>query len=398
MFTALRHRNFKIYLSGQLVSLIGTWMQQLATSWLVYRLTNSPFWLGVSMFASMAPSFFLGLFAGVAVDRINRHKLLLWTQSLLAAQALILAGLSFTHTAKLEFLILLNVVAGVINAFDMPGRQAFVAQMVTDRRDLPNAIALNSMVMNGTRLIGPAIAGATIAVAGESICFLLNAISYLAVLLALRLMKFEKIPPAPPHTHWAKSLKAGYHAAFGNPSIRRILFLLGFNSLIGMHYNTLFPALAAQTLKGGAGALGAITAAAGCGSLVGALFLARRESAQGMEKLLGRSGVVFGLALLATSRTQSLTTMLPCLFVAGLGVMILLAGSNTVIQTLTEDDKRGRTMSFFTFSIMGVAPFGSLLIGWLAQKMGIPGALALSGTLSVAGAATYLRQTHRRVG
>jgi MFS family permease len=401
MFSALRHRNFRLYVSGQSVSLIGTWMQQLATSWIVYRLTSSPLWLGISMFSTQLPTSLFGWMAGVLVDRVNKQKLLLWTQVLAGVQALLLAILTLTGRINLAEIIAMNLVLGCVNAVDMPLRQSFVIQLIGSREDLPNAIALNSSVMNGTRLIGPALAGATIAAAGEGICFLLNALSYVAVVAAITMMSFpesESGADRPDDTaeDWIKSLRAGVRTAFAPGPIRPMLIFLAFVSLTGMNYNTLFPALAIRVnATGGAAALGAVTSASGLGALAGALYMARRKGTHGLADLSGRAACVFGLALGAVAWVRSYPVLLVAVFAAGLSLLLILAGGNTLIQTSVEDSKRGRVMSIFSFSLLGVAPFGSLLMGWLAEHLGLTAALALNGALCIVGGAYYLRHHPR---
>jgi MFS family permease len=390
MFSALKHRNFRLYLAGQSVSLIGTWMQQLATSWLVYRMTSSPLWLGISTFSTQIPMFVFGLFGGVYVDRVNRHRLLFWTQALAAVQALILAVLALYGVLNLAEIIGLNLVLGIVNAVDMPARQAFVVELV-DRRDLSNAIALNSSVMNGTRLVGPAIAGLTIGIFGEGACFLLNALSYVAVLVALGLMVVTPRKLKASKDNVWESLKDGFSATFGNPSIRVILSLIAFMSMFGMPYMTLFPALAAKVPGGGAHTLGWIASTGGLGALVGSIYLARKGSAL-LGRVIGVSSLTFGLFVILLSQAHAFGWMLACVFFTGLGIMLQASAGNTVIQTLVEDEKRGRVMSFFSFSILGIAPFGSLLIGAAAQKLGLESTLLLSGVLCVAGALVFMQK------
>jgi MFS family permease len=395
MFNALQHRNFRLYLSGQFISLIGTWMQQLATSWIVYRLTNSPLWLGISMFSTQLPTSLFGWMAGVVVDRVDKRKFLLWTQALAGLQAAALAVLALSDRITLADVIALNLVLGCLNAIDLPLRQSFVVQMIGRREDLPNAIALNSSVMNGTRLIGPAIAGVTIAAFGESLCFVVNAVSYLAVIAALFMMKLD------PHAHaratqtteaWLQSLRTGIKASFAPGPIRSMILFLAFIGLTGMNYNMLFPALAVRASGAGANALGAVTAASGLGALAGALYMARRKDVRGLAQLAGHSSWIFGIGLAAIAWTHSFPLLLAGVFMTGLSMMLVLAAGNTLIQTTVEDDKRGRVMSIFTFALLGIAPFGSLVLGWLAEHMGLTSALALNGALCVLGAAVYLKR------
>jgi MFS family permease len=268
--------------------------------------------------------------------------------------------------------------------------------MISDKKDLPNAIALNSSVMNGTRLIGPALAGVAIAAFGEGTCFFLNGVSYIAVLIALLMMEFKSVEQIVQRKERLfDSLRVGFHSALDFPPIRNILLLVAFTSLFGLVYATLFPALVKESLNGGADALGTITAASGFGALAGTLYLTRRKDVKHMGKLLGQCGLLFGIALIAVSQARTLPFMIVGMFFTGLGMMVQLACSNTVIQTLVEDDKRGRVMSFFTFSMLGVAPFGSLLMGWLAQKMGVSHALVLEGALCAAGSLYYLKGVSR---
>ena len=365
-------------------------MQQLATSWMVYRMTSSPLWLGISTFSSMIPMFLLGLFAGVFVDRMNQHRVLLWTQSLAAVQALILATLTFTGKINLAELITLNIALGVINCFDMATRQAFVVQMLDDRRDLPNAIALNSTVMNGTRLIGPALAGVAISLLGEGWCFLLNSLSYVAVLFALLVMKV----PSQAHHHEGQkligSLKAGFEFAFKNPTIRGVLLLLSFMSMFGMPFTTLFPALAERVPGGGAKALGLITGTSAAGALLGAIYLTRQHGKPLLGRLIGFAGLTFSTFLILLAGTKTYALLLPCIFMTGGGMMLMLACGNTVMQYLVKDDMRGRVMSFFNFSLLGIVPFGSLLMGAVAQRIGVVPSLYASGTICLIGSVIFL--------
>ncbi len=329
-------------------------MQQLATSWMVYRMTGSPLWLGISAFSSMIPMFLFGLFAGVFVDRMNQHRVLIWTQSLAAVQALILAVLTFSGKITLAELISLNLVLGVINCFDMATRQAFVVQMLEDKRDLTNAIAVNSTVMNGTRLIGPALAGVAISLLGEGWCFLLNSLSYVAVLGALMAMKVPRQTHHHEGTKLLESLKIGFNFALKNDSIRRVLFLLSFFSMFGLPYNTLFPALAKKIAGGDANALGFITGSAAAGALLGALYLTRKTGAPLLGKVIGYASVLFSLSLLFLASTHTYLLMLPCVFLTGVGMMLMLASGNTVIQYLVKNEMRGRVMSFFTNQFISI--------------------------------------------
>ena len=372
LFPALKHRNYKIYRTGQMVSLVGTWMQQLAMSWMVYRLTNSAFWLGIAGFSSQIPMFFFGLFAGLIVDHVDRHKLLVWTQSLSALQAFTLAFLTISGRINLTDLIVLNFSLGLINCFDITGRQSFVIQMVKDRADLPNAIALNSSVVNLTRLIGPAIAGAAIASLGEGMCFLLNGASYLAVLLALFSIRVDKInSPRFDVKKIFKNIEEGYHATFKNESIRSIIILAAIISFFGSPFINILPAVAAKLPNGGAKTLGWISAATGLGSLVAALFLALKKGPPKLAGVIGAGAVIIGIFLISLGKSDSLPLVVISVFFSGMGLMLQLSASNAAIQILVRDDLRGRVFSFFTLAMFGAGPFGSLLMGYCGEHFGL---------------------------
>jgi MFS family permease len=393
MFPALKHRNYKIYLSGQMISLVGTWMQQLAMSWMVYRLTNSAFWLGFAGFSSQIPMFFFGLFAGVIVDHVDRHKLLLWTQSLSALQAFTLAFLTLTNRINLTELIVLNFSLGLINCFDITGRQSFVIQMVKDKNDLPNAIALNSSVVNLTRLIGPAIAGAAIATLGEGVCFLLNGASYLAVLIALFSIKVEKVKPL----HFDikkifKTMEEGYHATFSNESMRAIIIFAAIISFFGSPFINILPAVAAKLPNGGAKTLGWISAATGFGSLIAALFLALRNGPPKLAGVIGMGGILMGVFLISLSQSHSLPFVIFSVFFSGMGLMLQLSASNAVIQILVRDDLRGRVFSFFTLAMFGAGPFGSLLMGYTGEHFGLNYTFMVSGLMCIVGSFYFYKK------
>lgn len=389
-FSALKHRNFRLYLSGQFVSLIGTWMQQAAVSWLVFRLTQSNFWLGAVSFCSQIPMLLLALPAGVLVDRASRHKLLIATQTLSLIQATALWALAFTGKIHIWELIALGTALGIVNSLDMPTRQTFVIEMVGDRSDLPNAIALNSSVMNGTRLIGPSIAGAVIAARGESLCFFLNALSYVAVLIALFAMRI-KPRVAPTHTvSMGESIRTGYHSAFGSRPIATLLISLGLLSFLGLPYMALLPAISSDLRHGDAHLFGLITSTIGLGALVCALYLTTRRTVIRLGHRTGLAYLLFGVSLVALSRAHNLWIAMPLFFVAGMTMMLPMASSNILIQTLVSDEHRGRVMSFFTLSIMGVSPFGNLFMGSLAQHFGLARTLLGCGIGCVAVALWFI--------
>jgi MFS family permease len=372
MFRALQYKNYRLFFMGQGVSLVGTWMQQIAMSWLVYRLTDSVFLLGVLGFASQVPSFLFGPFAGVVSDRYNRHRILILTQALSMVQASVLTALVLTETATTAWLIGLSIFLGIINAFDISARQAFVVSLIPRREDISNAIALNSSMFNVARLVGPSIAGILIATVGEGICFLFNAVSYIAVIFSLLSIKVT-LPVVPTkHPEVWRSLKEGFQYAFGFPPIRAIILLIALVSLFGMPFSVLMPVFAREILHGGANTLGYLMGASGIGALLGALYLARRSTVIGLGKIIIGATVLLGFGLILFSFTQTLWLALIFIFITGLGMIVQMAANNTILQTIVDDDKRGRVMSFYSMAFMGMAPFGSLLAGAVAAKIGVP--------------------------
>jgi MFS family permease len=389
---ALAHRNYRLFFSGQSISLIGTWMTRLATSWLVYRLTNSAFLLGFIGFASQFPAFLLGPIAGVWVDRLNRHTVLVITQVLSMIQSFWLAALALTHHITYNDIFWLSIFQGAINAFDMPARQAFVTQMVERREDLPNAIALNSSMVNASRLIGPALAGVVIAAVGEGWCFFIDGLSYIAVIISLLLMRITVQQTIRKHGSVLAELREGWQYVSRFKPIRAILLLLAMVSLFGMPYTVLMPIFARDVLHGGANTLGLLTGATGIGALVSAGYLAMRKSVRGLVRLLPTVTVVFGLALLGLGFSRWLPLSMFILLFAGFGMMQAMAASNTVLQTIVEEDKRGRVMSFYAMSFMGMAPFGSLMAGSLAARVGAPVTVMISGAVCIVGALVFYTQ------
>ncbi len=378
MMRALRHRNYRLFFSGQIVSLLGSWMTQIATTWLVYRLTGSPLLLGAVGFAGQIPAFLLSPIAGVWVDRWPRHRILVITQTLAMFQSLGLAYLTLTGRIDIWHIVVLMVVQGLINAFDMPARQAFVIELVEDKADLSNAIALNSSMFNIARLLGPSIGGLLIAAVGEGWCFLIDGVSYIGVigcLLAMKVPEFKKLKHEAP----LRQLAEGWHYAFGFPPIRGILLLMAGISLIAMPYAVLMPVIAAEVLGGGPSTLGWLMAASGFGALVGALLLAARDSVRGLGKLIPICTIAFAVALLVFSHSHWLWLSLPMMLVMGFAMMMQNASCNTILQTIVEPDKRGRVMSLYTMAFMGMMPIGSLWAGALAQRIGAPNTLLISG-------------------
>ena len=401
IFRALSNKNYQLFFTGQSISLIGTWMTRIATSWLVYRLTGSALLLGVVGFAGQIPSFLLAPFAGVLVDRWNRHRLLVTTQVLALVQSLALAILTLMGVIRIWHVIALSVFQGLINAFDMPARQAFVVEMVDRREDLANAIALNSSMVNAARLLGPSIGGVVIAAVGEGWCFMADAISYLAVIASLVAMTITPRMTRPTKdANILQQLREGWTYAARFAPIRDVLLLLALVSLVGMPYTVLMPVFANEILHGGPSTLGWLMAASGVGALAGALLLAARKSVLGLGKYIPLTAAAFGAGLVAFSFTRVLWLSLLLMIVTGFGFMVQMAASNTVLQTIVDEDKRGRVMSFYTMAFMGTAPFGSLLAGWVADKIGAPQTLLFGGIGCVLGAlwfATTLPRLRRDV-
>lgn len=389
MFRALRHRNFRLFFTGQMISLLGTWMQMTAVAWLVWRLEHNAFLLGLTGFAARIPAFVMAPLAGVMVDRWNRHRLVIITQILSMVQALVLAGLMFSGHIEIWQIILLSLMLGFIDALDMPARQSFMIQMLERREDLTSAIALNSSMVNGARLLGPAIAGVIIAAAGEGFCFLINGLSYIAVIAGLLMMRVPAHRRAARETAIFHNLKEGFHYAFGFPPIRALLLLLALVSLAGASYAQLLPVFAQQVLHGGSRTQGLLASATGLGALAGAVLLAMRRSIRGLGVWIAWSPAVFGLGLIGMGLSASLWLTLVMMPVIGFGFLVLMAATNTILQTIVDDDKRGRLMSFYSMSFMGTVPLGSLLAGSLVHWIGAPLTVISGGLCCIAGAAVF---------
>ncbi len=391
LLRGLSYRNYRLFFAGQGISLIGTWMQQVAMTWLVYRLTDSAFMLGVVGFSNQIPTFVLTPFGGVLADRANRHRVLIVTQALSMLQALTLAALVLTGTIQVWHIIALGIFIGSVNAFDIPTRQSFLLDMIENRQDLGNAIALNSSMFNAARLAGPAIAGVVIAVAGEGVCFLLNGLSFLAVLAALLAMKIkpQKIEKQQPNP--LRGLKEGIRYAFTFTPIRSILLLVALASVTGIGYSTLMPVFARDVLQGGSHTQGFLMSGVGLGALTGALFLASRKNVRGLGKIIAASAGLFGAGLLIFSFSRVLWLSLFAMALTGFGMMVQMASSNTVLQTLADDDKRGRVISLYATAFMGMMPFGSLLAGSAAGIIGAPLTLLVGGLCCILGALLFAR-------
>src|SRR6202453_1081488 len=382
---ALRHRNFKLFFFGQSISVIDTWMTRPATGWLVYRLTHSALLLGLVRFAGQIVSLALGPLAGVWVERLNRRQLLLWTQAAAAVQSLALAALTLTHAITLWEIIALTALQGVINAFDMPGRQSFLVQMVEGGNDLSNAIAINSSMANGARLIGPAIAGLVIAAVGEGWGFLLDGVSYFAVIASLLVMRIQPIDIRRKASSMLEQMREGWNYVRTFRPIRTILLLFALLSLMGYSYSVLLPIFAGQVLHGGAHTLGWLTAASGVGALTSGLSLAVRKSVVGLTRMLQIAAALLGAALILFGVSRVLWLSLVLMVFVGFGLMQGAAISNTIVQSLVPEDKRARVMGYYTMAFFGAAPFGSLLAGALAHLIGAPYTVMVTGTFCIAG-------------
>jgi MFS family permease len=378
---ALSHRNYRLFFAGQTVSLIGTWLTRIATSWLVYRLTGSATLLGAIAFCGLVPTFILAPIAGVIVDRHSRHRVIVITQVLSMAQSFALAALALAGVITVVEIAALQLLQGVINAFDTPARQAFVVEMIEDRGDLPNAIALNSSMFNGARLLGPSIAGVLIALIGEGGCFLLDGISYVAVIGSLLAMKVRPFVPVGERKHVLHELREGFHYAAGSGPIRAMLVLLSIVSLVGMPYTVLMPVMATLRLHGGAHTLGFLMAAVGLGALAGAVRLATRRTVLGLGRTIVVMAATFGVTLVLFAASRTLWLSLPLLVVVGFSMMLQTASTNTILQTILEERMRGRVMAFYTVAVMGTAPFGALIAGALAARIGAPWTIAAGGVL-----------------
>jgi MFS family permease len=388
---ALYARNFRLFVAGQGFSLIGTWMQQVAMSWLVYRLSGSAMLLGVTGFLNQIPSLLFTPLAGVLADRCDRRRLLIMTQCLAMIQAAILAAVVLTGVVQIWHVLLLSAVLGIINAFDIPIRQSFVVEMVDQREDLGNAIALNASLFNGARLVGPSIAGIVVAVFGEGVCFLINSLSFCGVLAALMAMRLAPRPHRVEQRHVLHELREGISYSFGFSPIRKILMLVALVALTGMSYAVLMPVFAREVLHGDSRTFGFLMASAGSGAFLSTLFLASRKSVLGLGNIISRSVFLFGFGIAVFAFSTSLPLSCCTLVLVGFGGTAMMASCNTILQTIVEEDKRGRVMSFFSVAFSGMLPFGSLLAGLLAGYIGPRQTLLLGSLGCFSGALLFAR-------
>jgi len=385
---SFRHRNYQLFFGGQLISLTGTWMQQIAQSWLVYRLTKSSALLGLVSFSGQIPVFLFAALGGAAADRGHRHRIIVWTQALSMTLAFVLAAITLSGRVQVWHLFVLSALLGLVNAFDIPARQAFMVEMV-GREDLMNAIALNSSMVNGARIVGPAIAGAVVAAVGEGWCFLLNGISYIAVIAGLLLMRVPRIDRVPSNRSALADIVEGFVYVGRTAPVRAVLILLGIVSLTAMPYSVLMPVFADEILHGGAKTLGLLTGASGVGALIGALSLAARKGVRGLGRWIAVSTFAFGASLLFFAWSHSLWLSILVLVPVGGSLMAQMAASNTLIQAMAPDALRGRVMAVYSMMFMGMAPFGALFAGSVAQRIGAPMTVAIGGVVCLAAALVF---------
>jgi len=389
---SLSSRNYRLFFGGQMISLIGTWMTQTASLWLIYHLSSSPFLLGMVGFASQAPMFFLAPLAGVWVDRVNRHRLLLLTQCLAMLQSFVLAGLTLSHLINARYLILLSLVQGMINGVDMPTRQALVVSFVERRDHLGNAIALNSSLFNLARLVGPALAGFVIASFGAGACYLIDGVSYLAVIASLLAMRLALPPARRVLRHPVAELHEGFNYAFGLRPIRALIIAVALVSFVGFSYVVLTPVFARDVFGGDPKTLGWLMTATGVGALAAATYLGHRTTIRGLGKVVVLGGSFMGAGLIGFGLSRWLILSLLCLVLVGMGGVLWMASSNTLLQSLVDEDKRGRVMSIFTMAFTGTMPLGNLLVGAVAGPMGAPITLAAAGLFCLLIAFSFYQQ------
>ncbi len=383
IFASLHSRNYRLYFIGQGISLIGSWMQNIALSWLVYRLTGSVFLLGLIGFLGQIPTFILTPFTGVLTDTFNRLRIMIVTQMSFMLQALTLTMLVVFNVVQVWHLIVLSIFSGIVTAFDAPARQSLVIDLIDKPEDLGNAIALNSAIFNGARLIGPAIAGIAIAVVGEGICFGVNALSYIAVIGALMQIRIPPKPQASSQDNFKKSFTDGFRYTFQSVPIRRLMILLAMLGVIGMPFIVLLPAYAKVILHGDSHTLGYLMSSMGAGALTAAIYMASRKSVVGLGKIIAMSISVLGMALLLAAWSDKLHWSMTIFYFGGMAMILTLSSINTMLQTIAEEDKRGRVMSFYAMAVMGTSPFGNLLAGTAASGLGIPIALLIAGGITL---------------
>ena len=390
-FRAFQNRNYRLFFSGQSVSQIGTWMQRTGVSWMIYTMTHSPFLLGLTVFASQFPSFIFSLPGGVASDRYNRYKVLLITQIASMIQALLLAILILTNHSSVTGILLLSVLLGIINAFDVPARQPLIHEMVTDKADLPNALALNSSMVNLARLIGPALSGLVLVQWGAGICFLLNALSFIAVIISLLLMKLPSYTAPPVKNKMRTELTEGLRYLKNTPSISITLLLLGLLSLLVLPYNTVLPVFAKVIFKGDAATFGYINSFIGIGAVAGSFFLATLDPKRDLKSVLFVSTIIFGIFLMLFSHMSNFPLAMVFASAVGFGMMNQTTICMTIIQVESDKEMRGRVMSYVAMAYFGMLPLGSLLVGAVSQHIGAPDAILAQGIIALVIAALFYK-------
>ncbi|MBN1145452.1 MAG: MFS transporter, partial [Bacteroidales bacterium] len=383
VFSSLHSKNYRLYFIGQGISLIGTWMQNIALSWLVYRLTGSVFLLGLIGFTSQIPNFILAPFTGVLTDRYNRLKIMTIAQVFFMLQALTMTLLVLFNLVEVWHIIVLSIVFGIISAFDAPARQSLVIDLVNDPTHLGNAIALNSALFNAARLVGPAIAGLTIAAVGEGICFLLNTLSFIAVIIALLMVKLPARKDKTTERDFSKSFNEGFLYTFRSVPIRTLIIILAVLSLFCFPFMVLLPAYAKEIMHGGSETLGFLMSGLGAGALTGALIMAGRKTVFGLGKIISVNVVVLGASVAVVAVSTNLALSLLFLFFGGFSMILSLAAANTMLQTLADEDKRGRVMSFYAMALLGTMPIGNLLAGSVASGIGLSGTMLIGGLVTV---------------
>ncbi|MFA5915053.1 MAG: MFS transporter [Burkholderiales bacterium] len=403
-----QHRNFRLFFIGQSLTMIGTWMQYIAISWLMYRLTGSAFMLGITGFALQIPILLVSPFAGVWVDRYNRRKLLLLTQTLALAQALALAALTFSGLIQVWHILAISLFLGTVNAFANPTRGTFLLEMVESKENLPNAIALNSLIMNSARFVGPSIAGGVLAFAGEAWCFLLNALSYLALMLALWMMRVRPAAAQSGHAHWFEELKQGFRYAFGFLPSRRLLLLVAAVSITTSPYQYMMPIFAGEVFGGDSRTLGLLISGAGLGAFAGTAYLAGRTSLRGLSRIIIAASFSAGLGLMLFSQSRLLWLSLILMLPIGFGLIVTATSTNTILQTIADEDKRGRIVAIYGMCFLGAAPIGNFVAGSVASRIGAPSTLLVFGALCCLAALAFalrreewraaIRPVYRRLG
>lgn len=392
IFRSFQYRNYRLFFFGQSISLIGTWMQRIALPWLVYQISGSVLLLGIVSFAGQIPTFIMSPFAGVFTDRWNRYHVLIVTQILAMFQAIALTVLFYSDLIKIWNIIGLSILLGTINAFDVPSRHSFVIDVVGKKEDMGNAIGLNSLMINGARLVGPSIAGILLVTEGEGVCFMINAVSYLFVIASLLVMRLDNRSTKKKDLHMFKELREGVSYALGFTPIKYLIFLLAFISLIAMPFSVLMPVFAKEILLGDSHTFGFLMGGTGIGALLVGIYLASKRTILRLGSIVPFAAGILGIGLVSLSLSRAFYLSLLLMVITGLGMMLLTASSNIVLQTVVDDDKRGRVMSFYTMAILGTAPFGSLLTGWLAKVIGAPYTILLGGIMCLTGALLFYQK------